>query len=81
MTLGISNPGKVNYAFSLQVSLDTTLADLQKLISEQYEGKPAPSDQTVSDGWLTCVLLTFVVSLVFTNSWLCPCSSSLQARC
>ena len=33
--------------FSLLVPLNSTIADLKKLLHVQYEGNPAPADQTV----------------------------------
>ena len=44
----IKNPSKSEDNFKLTVSLESTLADVQRLLSELYEGKPAPERQTVS---------------------------------
>ncbi|EFJ50980.1 hypothetical protein VOLCADRAFT_103620 [Volvox carteri f. nagariensis] len=49
-TLVIKNPSRSNQHFSINFRLDGTIADLQKLLSETYEGRPAPADQTLIYG-------------------------------
>lgn len=50
-TLVIKNPSRSNQQFSISFQLDGSIADLQKLLSETYDGRPAPADQTVSWNW------------------------------
>jgi hypothetical protein len=44
----VKNPSRSDHSFRLVVSLGSTLADVQRLLSESYDGKPAPERQTVS---------------------------------
>lgn len=43
----IKNPSKPEDNFKLTVAVESTLADIQRKISETYHGKPDPSLQTV----------------------------------
>ena len=43
----IRNPAKSD-GHAIEVPLDATLAELQRLISEQYPGHPQPAEQTAS---------------------------------
>lgn len=48
VTFVIRNPSKHDAdSFKISVPLNCSLADIQKIISEQYDGKPSPSTQTV----------------------------------
>ena len=44
----IKNPASHD-SFSLEVSPDATLGELQRLLNENYEGNPLPQHQTVSE--------------------------------
>jgi hypothetical protein len=49
VTFVIRNPSKHDSeSFRLSVPAGASVADIQKLIHEQYDGKPSPSTQTVS---------------------------------
>jgi hypothetical protein len=49
VTFVIRNPSKHDSeSFRLSVPAGASIADIQELIHEQYDGKPSPSTQTVS---------------------------------
>lgn len=47
VTFVIKNPSKHQDSFSLSVPSNASLADIQRKIADEYEGKPSPSSQTV----------------------------------
>ena len=48
VVLLIKSPMRLDSNFSITVSKDATIGDVQQLLFNQYEGHPAPSEQTVS---------------------------------
>lgn len=47
VTFLIKNPSKHDDSFTLSVPLSSSLADIQRKLAEEYEGKPSPGTQTV----------------------------------
>lgn len=74
----IKSPTGVPATFQLDVGSDATLADLQARLASEYDGKPAPEQQTVRSmhGLQAC---TFAESWAITPSALFLCMQLIFA--